>query len=203
MNSDERFAIAQALYGVTSAAVKTRTEGNLRAEADRASVEMYAAAGSTNRDLVVNGAKVGTMRVETKSAWHVVDADAYESWCRANDAMDGEESMDWTRLDPDTYWEARTWLKERCPELFVTKEWPRKPDEDWLDYSDGAAIDQETGEVVPGLEFVTEVTKTVVSGCKWDESQMTKAERKKFAPVSVAVRGLPGGAFAALMEGGE
>lgn len=203
MNSDERFAVAQALYKAVAGQVSTRTEDNLRAEIDRASVELYAATGGTVRELVVNGAKVGEVRAETKSGWRVTDPEAFEAWCRENDAMDGEVSIDWTLLGPDDYWTAWNWLRDHYPQMFVSTEWPMKPDDNWLDHVGGTAIDRETGEIVPGVEYGTEVVKTVVTGCKWDEASMNKTELKKFAPVSVAARGLPGGAVAALSDGGR
>lgn len=203
MNSDERFAIAQALHNAVAEAVKTKTPGNLRAEADEASKALYRETGGKSRDILLCGAKVGEMRVETESRWKVTDPEAYATWCRSHDAMDGEEELDWTRLAPDDYWRARNWLKEHYPQMFVLREWPMEPSDEWLVHVDGQGVDNETGEIVPGLEFGTVVTKTAVSGCKWDESRMNKAERKKFAPVSRAARGLVGGAFAALMAGEE
>ena len=91
MNNDERFAIAQAMHGVVAEQVKTRTDGNLRAEADRVSLELYEQTGGKVRDLVVCGAKVGEIRCETKSSWAVTDPEAYTDWCRTHAAIDETE----------------------------------------------------------------------------------------------------------------
>ena len=200
MTSDEKFAIAQAMHGVVAEQVKTRTDGNLRAEADRASLELYEQTGGKVRDLVVCGAKVGEIRCETKSSWAVTDPQAYDQWCRTHDAMNDTEDINLGLLGMDDYWQAYKYLKENFPDAFTVDSKPIEPGDWWLVRTEsGAVIDMETGEVVPGVEYGTHVVKTVVSGCRWDESRMTKTERSKFVPVSVAARGIQGGAVAALM----
>ncbi|HCG61321.1 MAG TPA: hypothetical protein DEV22_02745 [Collinsella sp.] len=203
LGTDERFAVTQAAYKVIAAQVGTGNPDNLRGEVDAASLDLYDATRGKVRDLVLNGAKVGEMRVETKSAYYVTDRAAYDAWCRDNGYDDGSEGIDWTRLTNGDRLAARTWLKEHYPQMFVVEHRSPEPSDDWMMHRDEVCFDIESGEEVPGVEYSTQVTKTVVSGCKWDDASMTKTERGKFTPVSVAARGLlPGEFVAALLPGG-
>ena len=203
LNTDERFAVTQAAYKVIAAQVGTGNPDNLRGEVDAASLDLYDATRGKVRDLVLNGAKVGEIRVETKSGFQVTDVAAYAAWCHDHGAVGGTEEIDWTRLSPEDYWSARDYLKRNYPGLFVVDNTPISPDESWLVWRDGVCYDTETGEEVPGVEYTTQAVKTVVSGCKWNTASMSKAELAKFKPVSVAARGLlPGEFVAALLPGG-
>lgn len=92
----------------------------------------------------------------SSGTWRVTDREAYDAYCYKYGAVDSEEEMVWTRLDPDDYWQARTYLKQHFPELFVYSEQSMDPNDLLVHCSDGIPRDSQTGKQVPGVEWVPE-----------------------------------------------
>lgn len=202
-DTDARFAVAQAVYSELGAQLKTGGAGELRAAEDEAVMGLYAQTGGKVRDIRLNGAKVGEIRVETKDGFTVTDAAAYAAWCAEHGAYDGFEEIDWTRLGPEDAYAARELLRERYPQMFVETHTPATPSGDWLTFCDGDVFDVETGEQVPGVEFRTSAVKTVVRGCKWGGVPRKGGPGWQFTPVRDAVRGLPPAEVVGMITGGE
>lgn len=86
----ENLAVAQAVYKVVSAAVKTGDPDNLRGQADAQLMELYEMGKSLGMptksvDLTVGDAKVGTVSViekggESKQVYDLTDGEAFERW---------------------------------------------------------------------------------------------------------------------------
>lgn len=188
---DARFAVAQAVYNQIGAQVKTGGEGTLRAGEDDVVRGIYAESGGKVRDIRLNGAKVGEIRVETADRFTVSDPAAYTAWCVGAGESVTSEEMDWRRLTPAQYDEAMKYLHANHPNLFVTVTEPPTPDESWVTYRGAVCVDTETGEEIPGLVHETAITKTVVRGCKWEGVGRKGGPGWQFAPVRDAVRGLP------------
>lgn len=205
MNSDTEatFALAQAVYSALGARLKTGGAGDLRAEMDEASLDLYEATGGKVRDIRLNGCKVGEIRVETADGFVVDDPAAYAAWCDERGALERTKELDWTRLEPREYDEAMAYLEQRWPQMVVETSSPLTPDREWMTVCGGDVFDVETGEQVPGLSWRTRPTKTVVRGCKVG-GVPKKGGGWQFTPVATAIDGLPPERVVGLlMQGGE
>lgn len=195
----ERFAVAQALYDHLGKLIATGSKsrgglpGELRAEADAAALDAWEQNHADRIQVDVNGLGVGAVRVKTTQAWRITDPDAYQVWCQDNHHMVSETSADLDKLTPGQFEDAINYIfyELNRPDV-ITETWgPAKPEELDLIYNaeTGVAIDPNTGEQVPGLEWATTVTGTVIEGFKLDGAKSGPAA--KYAPVRAALAGLP------------
>lgn len=195
----ERFAAVQAFYSYLGERVKTSGRdglpGVLRAAVDAKALDLYAKEGADRLTVDLNGQKVGAVRVNTKPVWRVTDPDAYQVWCQNAHHMFSSATVAWDEM---TDAERDTVLDYIAVEMdgdrFIKEVYrPMTPAELDLAWNerDGAAIDPETGEVVPGVELATEVVGTTIEGFKIDGAKT--GANAKYVPVRSALRGmLPG-----------
>lgn len=195
----ERFAVAQALYDYLGKLIATGSKsrgglpGELRAEADAAALDAWEQNHADRIRVELNGLGVGAVRVKTAQAWHITDMDAYWLWCQENKHMVSETSVALEKLTPGQFEDVLTLIfyELNRPDV-ITETWePAKPEDLDLIYNaeTGVAIDPATGEQVPGLEWATTVTGTVIEGFKLDGAKSGPAA--KYAPVRAALAGLP------------
>lgn len=166
MTSEERFAVAQAVYGLAGAMVKTKTPGNLRADMDAEALELYDAHGVKSKELRVGGRKVGTLSLNVESMPQVCDAEAWRSWMLEEGFAVEREEVD---LEAMSEYERATLTAlakginpRAVRRAFVeVADWHKAVEHDGR----GNAVDPD-GCVVPGVRWVERVKSTTVRGCK-------------------------------------
>lgn len=179
--------MAQAVYSLAGAMVKTKTAGNLRAELDEAAVALWEEHGVKSKELRVGGQKVGTLSLTVESMPQVCDAEAWRAWMLGEGYAVEREEVDLGALSERELATLTALAKSLGPHAvrksFVeTADWHKAVAHDGR----GNAVDHD-GCVVPGVRWVERVKSTTVRGCK---------------PQDVAKALGPGADVFALLEGG-
>lgn len=204
----EQFAVAQAMYDHLGRLVKASTSsgvpGDLRAEANAAAIDAYEEHHSDRTVISLNGLDVGAVRVNTRQGWAVTDVDAYTVWCQEHKKMVDTTRIDLGVLSSSEYEEVANFIFDELgrTDAIVDTHDPVRPEDLGLVCDPGAkvAVDPDTGEVVPGLEFRTIVVNTSVEGFKLDGAKSGAAA--KYTPVRVAFMSLPANRRIDMLMGG-
>lgn len=166
MNSEERFAVAQAVYGLAGAMVKTKTAGNLRAELDAAAVDLWHEHGVKSKELRVNGQKVGTVSLTVESMPQQVDHGAWREWMLQEGHAEMRPTIDLDALSPHELATLTALAKGVNPNAVVDRFTEVRDWHEGLEHDGhGNAVDAD-GCVVPGVRWVERVKATTVRGCK-------------------------------------
>ena len=217
MNDLERFAIAQAMYSHLAEQIKTKTVGNLREIADQKAVDDFFATGATtipvrigdevdaDGKIVAAGEVVGTINVKTHSGYTITDIQAWRDWAEENGVTEEVEVVNpdfdwqtWAMSDPD-YYSKRQWIRENIPGFFRkekdTLEWWK----DLVDHQGSQCFERDSGEVLPFLEWRTDVVGTSISGFKWENPPKKYRAIRDVLPLA----GIQGGESLKQLMGGE
>lgn len=205
----EQFAAAQAMYEYLGRRVASKGRdglpGDLRAAVDAEALEAWAEHGSDKVRIPLNGQAVGAVRVNVKEAWHVTDPDAYQVWCQETKHMLHGTRAEIERLTESEFEEVCNFIWDVLDRQdVIVDQWePERPEDIGLVWSAErhAAIDPETGEQVPGVEFAATVVGTTIEGFKMDGAKSGAA--KKYAPVRTALAGLTAAKKEELLLGGS
>lgn len=157
-----RLAVAQGIYKAVVGEVKTGKESNIRGRADNSLRDLYSATGATSVDLKIGVTRVGKLTLKASPAHAVInDPDDFGSWVMDTRPYCVTYTLEESLIPPDEL----DALYECHPEWF----WRRVDERAALESIicvGGQAVDSETGEVVPGVEWVPDgVGATVVTGC--------------------------------------
>jgi len=120
----------------------------------------YREHGTTQRDVVLDGAKVGTLYVAKEKA-HIetTDTEAYRRWLEANGYVERVRAINVAKLPIDE-------VAERWPEAIYYEPLISEPE---MARVAGHIIDTATGAVVDGVEWVPDGIKYVgLKGCQWE-----------------------------------
>lgn len=204
----ERFAVAQAMFDHLGKLVKSSTSsgmpGELRAEANAAAIDAYEEHHSDRTVISLGGLDVGAVRVNTKQGWAITDLDAYTVWCQDHKKMVDSTRIDFGVLTEGQYEDTANYIfyELKRPDAIVDTHDPARPEDLGLVYDPETmvAVDPETGEVVPGLEFRTVVVNTSIEGFKLDGAKSGAAA--KYVPVRTALISLPASKRVDMLMGG-
>lgn len=204
----EQFGLAQAMYDYLGKRIATRGRdgfpGDLRAAANAEAWDAWNEHGADRITVKLNGQAVGAVRVNTKEAWTVTDPDAWQVWCQETHHMLTGCTIDLGALTPEQYEEVANYIWDNITTDAVKERWePMDPADAGLLWSQDAhaAIDPETGEHVPGVEYASVVTGTTIEGFKMDGAKSGAA--KKYVPVRTALAGIAPARRAELLLGEE
>lgn len=145
----ERLAVFQALYKASADAVSSKDPYSIRSEANARLFELSEQTGADRVKLSVLGEPVGQMSIcTTKAHAEITNQVAYNEWLVTN----GMASVEY-RINPDKVPD----MYEAHPEWY---DFVITPLHDYLPAMEsdghGGAIYSETGEVVPGVEWIPE-----------------------------------------------
>lgn len=166
MNSEERFAVAQAVYDLAGAMVATRTPGNLRAELDAAAIGLWEEHGVKSKEIRVNGQKVGTLSLTVESRPQVEDGAEWREWMLLEGHAEMRDKLDLDVLSERELATLTALAKSVNPDAVRStftelRDWKKGLVHDGR----GNAVDPD-GCVVPGVRWVERVKSTTVRGCK-------------------------------------
>ncbi len=162
-----RLAVAQAVYKLAGAAVKTSTPGNVRNELDMETLDMYESHGVKSRDLRIGSTKVGTLNLTVESRPQVADADEWRAWMCDTCRGEYREAVDFDALSRNEMETLVALAKSVNPNAVrstfveLTPDWSRGLVHDGC----GNAVDED-GCVVPGVRWVERVKSSSVRGCE-------------------------------------
>ena len=204
----ERFAVAQALYDYLGKRIATHNRdgmpGDLRAAANAEAYDAWAEHGADRVTVALNGQTVGALRVNVKESWSVTNPAAFQAWCQDNHRMLDKTVIDLGKLTPAQYEDVASYIYDNLTTEAVYDQWdvptPNQLGLVWRE-SEHLAIDPETGEQVPGVEFASTFVGTTVEGFKLDGAKSGAA--KKYAPVRQALAGIAPAKTVALLIGAE
>lgn len=191
----ERLAVAQGLYKAVAQAVSTKSDHNVRAEADDALADLLTTIGTDRVTLCVRGHDVGTLRVRYAKASdgaEVTDEGVLEAWLADNGERTYDLHPEW--LTPNQLERVAGLMRDVNPSSVVPRSVMPNDMERGLREGPGGCVLTAEGEVVPGMRW-RRVPKlavgTTIHGCE--------PER-----VAAALKGaLPETIMALLGEGGE
>lgn len=157
----ERLAVFQALYKASADAVSSKDPYSIRSEANNRLFELSEQTGADRVKLSLLGEPVGQMSIcTTKAHAEVFNQRMYNEWLITNGMGEVEYKLCPERV-PDVH--------ETYPEWYDVE---IKPNRDYLPAMEsdghGGAIYSETGEVVPGVEWIPEMAngQTRITGLK-------------------------------------
>lgn len=162
-----RLAVAQAVYKLAGAAVKTSTPGNVRNELDMETLDMFEAHGVKSRDLRIGSTKVGTLSLTVESRPQVCDADEWRAWMVESGRAEWREAVDFDALSRNEMETLVALAKSVNPDAVrpafvgLVTDWTKGLE----DGGDGCAVDPD-GCVVPGVRWVERVKSSSVRGCE-------------------------------------
>lgn len=162
-----RLAVAQAMYKLAGAAVKTNVRGNLRDDLDAETIDMWVNHGVKSRDLRIGTAKVGSISVAVESRAQVAEADEWRAWMVETGRAEYREAIDTSLLSRNEV-ETIVALARSVNPLAVTSTFVELVP-DWTkgleDGGNGLVVDGD-GCVVPGARWVERFKNTTVRGCE-------------------------------------
>lgn len=197
----ERLAVAQALYQVVGAAVKTGDAGSLRGRADAAVKGLYDDFGVKSVELRVGDVPVGTMSVAVSSGPVVTDRAAFEAWAASCGLARRVRGVDLDRVPDDLLDLVVDAVGSVCPAAVTEGVEMARGWEKSMVRAGRAVACGEGGEVVPGLAWRSQVKNTTVRGC--DSKDVAAALASMGDGATLAQILADGDAFRALPEGGD
>lgn len=158
MKPTEQLAILTALKKAVDQRLK-----EVREVANEELLDAYDDLGAEKIALKVDGQKVGDFTITfTSEGYKVTDQDALNDF-----ALDYGLAYFTPVIDPEQLEEAIMYLNEHRPEFVKTE---IKLYQDWdkaVYYVDGECVYQDSGMVIPGIEYKPrEIKTTMVRGCK-------------------------------------
>ena len=169
MTAIERLAIEQAIYNAIGADLKTGIPDNLRGQVNGAYLDLYEQTGATGFEVRVNGQKVGTYGFSKVKGQP--EREVTELRVTDHAAMMADESDDFMA------W-CSQWLQDHMDELAVQ-------------YA------TETGELLDGMEYVTETIPATPDGIRPNGTLRVRADK-----VAAAMGNALPATIAGLLEGG-
>lgn len=191
----ERLAVAQGVYKAVAQAVSTKSDHNVRAEADDALADLLTTTGTDRVKLRVRGHDVGTLSVRYAKANHepqVDDPEANAAWLAENGEDTYELHPEW--LTKNQLERVARVMRDVNPASVVIRRVIRPEVREGLAEGPNGEVVTADGEVVPGMSWF-DVPKhavgTTIRGCEPGK-------------VAAALGGaLPETVIALLGEGGE
>ena len=170
LNDIERLAIEQAVYNAIGADLKTGVADNLRGQVNGFYLDMYQRTGATAFEVRLNGQKVGTYGFNKVKGQP--EREVTELRVADHAAMMADKSDDFMA------W-CSQWLQDHMDELAVQ-------------YA------TETGELLDGMEYVTETIPATPDGIRPNGTLRVRADK-----VAAAMGNALPATIAGLLEGGN
>ena len=170
MNNIERLAVEQAVYNTIGADLKTGMADNLRGEVNGFFLDLYQHTGAVSFEVRVGGQKVGTYSFARVKGQP--EREVTEVRVTDVDAMRADESDEFLDF-------VSRWIESHLPELAVQ-------------YA------QETGELLDGMEYVTETIPATPDTIRPNGTMRIRPEK-----VAAALGNALPATIAGLLEGGQ
>ena len=170
MNSIERLAVEQAVYNTIGADLKTGVADNLRGEVNGFFLDLYQHTGAVSFEVRVSGQKVGTYSFSRIKGQPAQEVtEVRVTDVEALCADESDEFLDFISR----------WIESHLPELAVQ-------------YA------QETGELLDGMEYVTETIPATPDTIRPNGTMRIRPEK-----VAAALGNALPATIAGLLEGGQ
>lgn len=154
---NQRLAVLTAMQKDVKEAIS-----EVRAEADRATLDLYETTGAKQFTIKLGDVKVGTISVKDGGgSWVVTDRNEFKPWAEENGFIYHD-----LHVMEDAYEDVMACLREAGLDGFVQSEW--FIDDAWKNKLQANASVPVThdGEIVPGVEWFANRPSTMLTGCK-------------------------------------